>query len=467
MFWLSRSDGSDDLPFLMSGTEELSYKQTFHRADELLKGYARGVVALLCERNIETVIGYLGTLRCNQVPFLFDASLDKNVIAQLLDSYHVELVFGPSSIVIDGYEVIETYGSYSLLNRVHTKIAEDIHPDLALIIPTSGTTGDPKSVRLSAKNIQSCTESIVRYLALNSSRRAISLLPLQYSYGLSVLNSIAEARGTYCISSHSPVSRDFWNEIVKYQVTDLSAVPFVFESIRRMRFSNDILNTLKYVTQAGGRLDVKLTSHFFDMFSRYGVKYFTMYGQTEASPRISYLDPEFAEEKSGSVGTALDIGEVCLSNIDQVSNEGELIYSGPNVCLGYAMDRTDLSRSDDFKGVLKTGDLARIDDDGFIYVTGRLKRSIKVHGVSVNLDFIESYIQECGFDARLVGQDDRVVVLVVEKNEDMVMRLLKNHFPFHNSVWKVVMIENILLTNSGKTDYKALELKYLGACYDC
>ena len=462
MFWLSRSDLGDDLPFLMTDTEVLSYRQVFHCADNLFKNYERGVVAILCERNIETVIGYLGTLRHNQVPFLLDASLDIDAIAQLLVSYHAEFVFCPSSHILPGYEDVGGWGSYRLIKRVEENTTDAIHPELALLIPTSGTTGDPKSVRLSQKNIQSCTESIVRYLALDSSRRAISLLPLQYSYGLSVLNSIIEARGTYCISLHSPVSREFWNEVVKYQVTDLSAVPFVFESIQRMRFSDDILNTLKYVTQAGGRMDVDLTTYFFDMFSRSGVKFFTMYGQTEASPRISYLDPSFAEEKRGSVGKALDIGEVRLTNIDQASNEGELIYLGPNVCLGYAADRTDLSKSDDFRGVLKTGDLARIDDDGFIYVTGRIKRSIKVHGISVNLDFVETYIQQHGFTVRVIGQDNRIVVLVVGKAENEMLHLIKGNFPFHNSVWKVVSIENIPLTSSGKTDYKALELKYIG-----
>ena len=463
MFWLDRTDASDDLPFLIDGENSLSYEQTFSRSDDVFQPFERSVVAILCGRNIETVIGYVGALRHGPVPFMLDANLDEDALSRLLDSYKAELIFCPFTIRLAGYEPVVQSGAYTLMKRSDINDYREMHPDLGLLLPTSGTTGDPKSVRLSQKNIQSCTESIVRYLELESNRRAISLLPLQYSYGLSVLNSIIEARGSYYVSSHSPISREFWDGIVTSGITDLSAVPFIFESIKRMRFSGDILKTLKYVTQAGGRLDPKLTAHFHSIFSEHGIKYFTMYGQTEASPRICYLDPVNAKAKAGSVGRVIDIGKVSIRHHADSSDAGELVYTGPNVCMGYAVDRQDLLKADDFGGILMTGDLAKIDADGFVYITGRIKRNVKLHGMSVNLDFIESRLRESGLDARIIGRDNLVTAIVVGGDVEEALSFMRDNFAFHNSVLRAVSLDIMPLNVSGKPDYKELEREHLGA----
>ena len=151
-----------------------------------------------------------------------------------------------------------------------------------------------------------------------------------------------------------------------------------------------------------------LSLHFHKIFTENNISYFTMYGQTEASPRIAYLKPSDAVQKNGSVGKVIDIGAVDLDTSKGLEGEGELIYSGPNVCLGYAEERSDLAKGDEFLGVLKTGDLAKIDRDGFIFITGREKRSVKVNGTTVSLDFVEATLQEQSFLLLLLVQTTKL-----------------------------------------------------------
>lgn len=457
MFWQSRPGDADQKTFLFDCTGQFTYQEFFEIADQPFSGLRRGVVGIVCNKNWETVAGYVGALRSSIVPLLVDSSAGDGVLKSLIKNYAFDYLFTPASNVFEDYEVTGSCGGYRLHERRPSTPSGDLNPDLAALIPTSGSTGDPKSVRLSQRNLDSVTTSIADYLGLDSHRRAISLLPLQYSYGLSVLNSIMQARGSFVISDLSPVTRGFWDVVVENGVTDVSAVPFIFESLKRMKFSQDILNTLECVTQAGGRLAPTTTQHFRQIFGSHGIDYFTMYGATEASPRISYLHPTDAEAKNGSVGKPINIGMVSLADADAATSEGELVYSGPNVCLGYASNRSDLSKGDEFRGSFRTGDLARIDDDGFIYITGRLKRFVKIHGVSVNLGHVESTVREADFDIYVSGGENRIYLIVTQDIGDQVLQFAKERFSFHHSVWRVVKIDEIPRTSSDKVDYASLE----------
>ena len=301
------------------------------------------------------------------------------------------------------------------------------------------------------------TTCIADYLGLDNQRRAVSLLPLQYSYGLSVLNATIEARGSFVITDLSPVTRDFWDLVLVRGVTDFSAVPFVFDTIKRMRFSQEILDQLKCVTQAGGHLSPVVTKHFRTLFTPHDISYFTMYGATEASPRIAYLHPDDAEAKHGSVGKPISIGTVTLDGADPDTSEGELFYHGPNVCMGYASARADLATGDEFDGTLRTGDMARLDDDGFIYITGRLKRFVKIHGVSVNLEHVEGVIRGGGFDCHLSGRENIIFVVSQQDYGEQILHFAKKRFTFHSSVWRSVVVDKIPRTSSDKVDYASLD----------
>ena len=456
MFWHSRRGDADQPIFLVDDVGSLTYQEFFRAADSLFLHLPRSVVAIVCGKNRETILGYVGALRAGLVPLLIDGTAKARIMQSLAETYSADFIFSPANLAIDGYQPIESFGEYNLQAKKRTPNLDRLNPDLAVLIPTSGSTGDPKSVRLSQINIDSATASIGRYLGLDNRRRAISLLPLQYSYGLSVLNSIMQARGSFVVTDLSPITRKFWDIVVEKGVTDISAVPFIFESIKRMRFSVDILTTLKCVTQAGGRLAPATTLHFLKTFAHHNIDYFTMYGSTEASPRISFLHPADAEAKNGSVGKPLDIGSVSLIDQDQGTSVGELVYSGPNVCLGYASNRSDLAKGDEFQGSFPTGDLARIDEDGFIYITGRLKRLVKIHGVSVNLVHIESTLREANFDLYISGGENRISLISTLDIGDQVLQFVADRFSFHQSVWRFLKVDRIPRTSSDKIDYASL-----------
>ena len=457
MFWHSRPGNADNNIFLLDDSGQLTYREFFEICDRLFLSLSHGVVAIICDKDRETVIGYVGALRAGLVPLLLDSTAEGASLLRLIDRYEAEYLWARQGITPTGYEILSRFDNQILWKRRSPSRAGAISPDLVALIPTSGSTGDPKAVRLSQQNLTSVTSCIADYLSLDETRRAVSLLPLQYSYGLSVLNAIMEARGSYVITDLSPVQRDFWDLVLVRGVTDFSAVPFVFDTIKRMQFSQDILDQLVCVTQAGGHLSPAVTKHFRTLFAPHDISYFTMYGATEASPRIAYLHPDDAEAKHGSVGKPISIGTVTLEGATADASEGELVYQGPNVCLGYATAREDLAKSDDFAGILRTGDMARIDDDGFIYITGRLKRFVKIHGVSVNLEHVENVIRDGGFDCHLSGREDIISVVSQQDYGEQILHFAKKRFTFHPSVWRSVVVDQIPRTSSDKVDYASLD----------
>ena len=146
-----------------------------------------------------------------------------------------------------------------------------------------------------------------------------------------------------------------------------------------------------------------------------------------------------------------------LDGADPDTSVGELVYRGPNVCLGYAAAREDLARGDDFAGILRTGDMARLDDDGFIFITGRLKRFVKIYGESVNLEHVESVIREGGFDCHLLGRENIISIVSQQDYGEQILHFVKNRFTFHPSVWRSVVVDQIPRTSSDKVDYASLD----------
>ena len=279
--------------------------------------------------------------------------------------------------------------------RVHREFAgRPLHPDLALLLSTSGSTGSPRLVRLSWENLRSNAEAIAEYLAVRPTDRAVTSLPLHYCYGLSVVHSHLLAGACVVLTDLSVADACFWDLARDTGTTTLAGVPHSFELLDRIGFAAMDLPDLRTVTQAGGRLDPDRVTALATLGRARGWDLFVMYGQTEATARMTYLPPDLAAEHPGTVGVPVPGGHVDLV-------DGEVVYSGPNVMLGYASEPGDLAlgRTTDR---LHTGDLGRWTDAGLLEITGRRSRVAKVLGHRVDLEHVERSLRAEGCDVRCV-----------------------------------------------------------------
>ena len=459
-FWRDFEAKQDSNIFLIEGDLAQSYRDVFAAGDRIFGGYKRGLVAILCDKSAATVTAYFGALRNGLVPILLDVDAKPAALERIFQAYRPEYVFDPKGRIRHGYELASKKAG-SVISTLKARASPPPHPDLALLLSTSGSTGDPKFVRISYKSLDACTQSICDYLDLTPERRCISLLPLHYSYGLSVLNTAAARRASFVLSDLSVLDRDFWRQMAELCVTDLSGVPFIFEMMRRIPLPPEVLDNLKCVTQAGGRLDPKLTRLFFEKFSENQIRFFTMYGQTEASPRIAYLPPERAVEKAGSVGVPISCGTALIAETGKPTGEGELLYKGENVALGYAYSRDDIVLGDQFAGKLLTGDHVRIDEDGYIFVVGRRKRFIKLHGISVNLDHIEAVLKSASVDCAVVGRENLVLICCAGSDVASVTSIVDDNFAFHPSSIRIRELDTLPRHTNGKLNYTALSEQFL------
>jgi len=421
------------------------------------------LVLLLCQNQYESIFFYINSIKRGIVPILLGAESDASLLSAIIMEYKPDYIFSPSSkeSQFEGYLTGHRLRNYTILKN-HQKSDIKLHPELALLLSTSGTTGSPKLVRLSYQNLLFNASSISEYLGLDTSERAISTLPMNYSFGLSIINSHLFVGGSVVITMESITQRPFWDLFKNFKVTSLSGVPYTFEILKKFRLLNAELPSLKTLTQAGGKLSNELIEHFTQFSINNGIRFFIMYGQTEGTARLSYLPPQFNMEKLGSIGKAIPNGEFQIIDengniIKQPGTSGELVYSGPNVMLGYAECKKELIRGNENNGRLHTGDIAFFDDEGFYFIVGRIKRFIKLFGNRVNLDELEKLLFDIGIQSACKGNDNALIIYILnQENTTLVKEFLTKKLGLHFSVLDIRIIEEIPKNTSGKTLYSKL-----------
>ncbi len=443
----------------------LTYAELMDRVDGAAGRIAaaagdRGLVFLAMEPQAEAVVLHLACRRANLPVVLVEPRPEP--LARTAAVYAPPLMLLPPGLdAPSGYRVEPIPGSEYRLWRSERGERPAVHGDLALLLTTSGSTGSPKLVRLSSRNLESNAVAIMEYLSLTQDERAIQSLPTHYSYGLSVLHSHLVAGGSVVLVPDSFLRREFWTIVDEHRCTSFAGVPYMYETLHRLRFDPARHPGLRTLTQAGGALRPDLISAFHERSQTAGVRFFVMYGQTEATARISYVPPERLEDKIGSVGIAIPGGQLSLAPVENMEGVQELVYAGPNVMMGYAETREDLELGDVQHGVLRTGDLGRVDPDGFFTVVGRLKRFAKLFGNRISLEDVEREM-ESSFPVRAAALDrgDRIL-LVVETAADLDIEVLANHVARFLGVpprWiDVRRSASLPLTSSGKKNYQALE----------
>lgn len=428
----------------------------------------RDLIFCLCENSPGAVVGYIAALHNRVVPLMLDAGLGIEQLLRFYHTYHPNYIWAPESLSGQikklgcGRAVYTAYG-YGLWETVfggRTKL----HDRLGLLLATSGSTGNPKLVRLSLENVESNAEAIRSYLRLNDRERPITTLPMQYTYGLSIINSHLLAGACILMTKSSYVQNNFWEFLEREGATSFGGVPYTYQILKKMRVFRRKIPSLTSLTQAGGKLSPELQKEIALWAGSQGISFYIMYGQTEATARMGYLPPEKCLEKPGSMGIAIPGGEFSL--IDESGNEiceadtvGELVYKGPNVSLGYAETREDLSLGDEREGVLYTGDMAKRDEDGFFYIAGRKKRFIKIFGVRVSLDSCEQILREHFPEADIAcaGDDDHLEIYVTDESAAKdAADILSDFLKLSRSGFRSIFIDEIPRSDSGKVLYEKL-----------
>jgi len=425
----------------------------------------RSLVFCLCKNNIESLIGYFSFLENKIVPLLLDADINADLLYHLVNTYKPNYIWKPTCNIDESQKsnIIYDYNNYSLV-FLKSNPSIKICDSLALLMTTSGSTGSPKLVRLSYDNILSNAISISKYLLIDKNERPITTLPFNYSFGMSIINSHLINGSTILLTNKSVFSPEFWNFLKINKPTSISGVPYTFEMLKKLRLFSMNLPFISSITQAGGKMDLNLNKELAEYCKKTNKRLYVMYGQTEASPRISYLPHEKSLEKIGSIGIPIPDGDLSLidSNgqpINENHLEGELVYKGSNVCLGYASKISDLVKKDDNNGILYTGDIAYRDNDNFFYITGRKKRFIKLFGNRINLDHVERLVNEQICESACVGNDNILLLYVVEENKiNEAKKFLIEKFKLNSKFIKLKLINEIPKNSYGKTLYSALNI---------
>ncbi|AXT85597.1 AMP-dependent synthetase [Aeromicrobium sp. A1-2] len=400
------------------------------------------LVVLGGANTVETVVAYLAAMAHGHAVVLVPGD-NPAALAGIVDAYDPDVVLDPS---VGGF----------VERRSGTR--HDLHPELSLLMSTSGSTGSPKLVRLGQDNVVSNALSIADYLRIDDSHRAITTLPMHYCYGLSVVNSHLLSGAALVMTDLSVVDACLWDLAQDARATSFAGVPYTFDLLESTDFVDRDLPSLRHVTQAGGRMAPERIGAYARLGQERGWDFYAMYGQTEATARMAYLPPQTALARPESLGVPIPGGNFTIEP-DPALDEGvgELVYTGPNVMMGYATTPADLARGPELTE-LRTGDLARQHPDGSLEWVGRRSRIAKVAGLRIDLDRAERALDGCGLEVRCVSAGDRVTVCVDGAPDIPCLRsALATHCGLPMHLVTVDPVPEMPRTSAGKTDYAALE----------
>ncbi|WP_367392696.1 AMP-binding protein [Lewinella sp. LCG006] len=444
----------DDSKASVTYGELCTFSQTF---SSFVK--KRTLAFILCDNEIGAIAGFIASLSNAVVPLLLSSKIDKVLLDQLIEKYHPTYFWQSSDTEFDfkSEPIFSAYG-YELLTTGLTPYS--LHEDLSMLLSTSGSTGSPKLVRHSYKNVERNAENVARFFELSTEDRPIAALPIHYTMGLSVVVSHLYAGATILLTKRGLLDPAFWQFLKEQKATSFTGVPYNFELLHKLRFFRMDLPSLTLLTQGGGKLSEQLFKDFADFADRTGKKFIATYGQTEGTARMAYLPAHLATQKTGSIGYAIPEGRLYVVNdkgeelLDR-EQVGEMVYEGPNVTMGYATEGVDLSKGDENHGVLYTGDIVKRDEDDAYYIIGRKNRFLKLYGLRISLDEIEQMIKSnFKVDCACSGDDQKMIVRITE--EDIIKEVSKyiaDKTQLYHQAFEVVYEETILRNEAGKIMY--------------
>lgn len=431
-----------------TGGTWLTYGELAHQAHTWAArlGGPRALAVLYPRNDCVSVAAILGALSAGHAVALFDPNLPVQSRARLETAYRPGWMIEPS---LDS------------VRRSADRVA--LHPDLDLMLSTSGSTGSAKLVRLTGAAILANAKAIGEVLGIGADDVAAGHLPIHYSYGLSVLTSHLARGARIRLTRMGLTDKAFWPAVREAEVTHMPGVPFHHQVMLKLGLERLRLPSLRTLTQAGGPLDVELRWQAYRSMQQLGGSFFVMYGQTEATARMTTLADADFPAAPDSVGRPLPGCRVEIRNPDP-DGRGEVVFHGPGVMLGYAESWADLARGDDLGGCLHTGDVGALDDTGILTLFGRLSRVRKLFGLRVNLDEVQTAAAAFGVSAVTLAEEGLIIHVVTtgdsaadEEVARTVVAGLQQRFTLPVTCYTVRFLAELPRTERGKIDYQALE----------
>lgn len=448
---------------LFDGIISASYQEAYD-AITLEDRFNEGQLALvLISEGVDGVLAYLSCVLNGMIPLLLPENIGLEAIKDFLARYKPEVLILRN--LYDTKELVNySFSTYPILGRTFT-IGELREQDLApikgisLLIPTSGSTGDPKVVKLSEKSVQINSLAICDALNLTAVDSVSLVLPINYSFGISIINTHIQVGSKIICSDKSILERGFWDVFSKCDTRCFYGVPYHFQLLKKFNIFGKLSSEFRFFAQAGGSLNFGTKQWFLQKGIEFNKQFYIMYGQTECSPRVSCFNLIINQDKIESVGKPIKNCVVQIMNPSE-SSIGELCITGENVFCGYAHERGDLY---DFNMGLKShhsGDLGYIDQDGYLYLTGRMKRNVKIRGHNVNLDRIETMLRDVTEDVAVVSSNEIISIHYVGNHGSVkeMQAIISDNLTIPPGAIRFVHTVAITKTPSGKINYKLLEI---------
>lgn len=446
---------SDTVAIADDKEEQLTYRELAVKAETLsLFIKERSLIFFLCDHQLETVEFLYECLYLNRVLLLLPEDLDMELYGRLLDIYEPQYIYCNKN-----YEAAQSFPhTMEFKNHVLLMTGKKdcpIHPDVAVLLSTSGTTGSPRLVKLSYDNLFHNAEDVCLSLNITCGQKGISPLPMSYVYGFTFAVWHWHCGATLLITEESVISSHFCDFYRKKKANNFAGTPYIYQILRRIRFWNsECLNNLHLALCAGSQLSVKDQVH---MVSLMGEKFWILYGQTECTGVVLGMNFDVNCIKAGSVGKALSHTEICIDH-----KTDELLIKGPSVCMGYAGNQKQLAEGGRNQGILRTGDTAYVDREGCVYLKGRISRYIKILGKRISMDDIENYLSDKipGTLFACTGTDDCLLIFYdcQEQNQNKdIQRILDFKMGIPKKLVTCIHLKEIPKNRAGKTMYAELE----------